>query len=186
MPSSISATSTPEDISTDIPTASSCDQKLLPGDTPVKAGHHAHALIRERRHHCPQIAGSHRNIAVADHEKAVCRRALHALQRPDFGIGIRSIAAAQELGPNRRVARRYSAGDFQARILLAAGAKDNLELGIILFKEALQMRFEVGFRPVQRLEQAYRGGKRGCRAAYAGGRPGARRPQPLKGHTPWR
>ncbi len=115
-----------------MPTASSWDQKLpllvLLGHAPVKAGHHANPLIGEGRHHRPQIAGSHRDIAVADHEKPVRRGTLHPLQRPNLGIGIRGIAAAEELGPNRGITRGDPPGDLQTRILIAARAKNDLEV----------------------------------------------------------
>ena len=155
-PSIMSATRIPPDISTLLPTASSCA-----ASPPVVRPTYRHDAssrfgIGQFLHAPPQIIPRHARIRVAGHQRLVLRRLAQRRHRPHLRIGKPRLAAGQKPRPHLRMLRRNPLRHLQARVALVPRAEQQLILRIVQLEEPLQIFFQVRLRPMQRLQHAHR------------------------------
>ena len=84
----------------------------------------------------------------------------HAIQRGDLGIRERRLSAGEKARRDCWIARGDLACDLKPGVVQRACAEQDFERRIVLLEEAFQMLGEVGFRAMQRFQQADGRGER--------------------------
>ena len=153
MPSIMSATITPDDISTDSPRASSHDQKSRRRNAAIHAGDQANLRVEQRRNRVAQKIGRDPHVAVADDEisSATRPRSSCRARRPwrwATPAARRRSTGSECAGSARGLPPRFVAAGLSS----VAHPENHFVVGIVLLKETLQIRRQLLFHAVHWLE----------------------------------
>ena len=128
--------------------------KAVAGDSAIDAGDHADLLVAHGLHDGGEIIRADAHIAVGGHQDGITSFAAHDFQRKGARIGPGRLATGEDARLDLRVTRSNAASRSQAGVGAVPGAKEYLELRIILLKKAGEILFQILFVAMHGLQHA--------------------------------
>ncbi len=142
--------------------------EAAPADAADEGGHQTHVTALETAHHFGEHRGRHGDVAVADQEELMTRVKEDAGEVVDLGVEPDPGAAGRETGGHRGMAAGDATRHGEGGVGGIRDAEDQLVGRVVEVEKGLEVSFEVGVHPLERLEDADRGPTGGGRRRRRG------------------